>query len=487
MYPLITRRRFLESNLRIALASAAAAALNVPAFLRHAAAQTAIPASAGKILFIFLRGGNDSLNMVIPSGDDAYNNTTRPTLFIPKPDPLTSVNGRMPEKPDLTRAIDLGNHFAAVHPGLKDLAPLYNAGHLALVHRVGYARQSRSHFDSQRYWECGVPRDNFLSTGIFYRTVVDTGLHLGRRFPAVSVQSTNPRILRGPVALPNLSDPSRYDLLGVVDQGADKGKLLRSVGDGHSIPHPDKDHRKLLFETGKGLEASIEELKKIGVTGNEYYDTDGTTHLFPVSSATNQKGFRSDCYGFFNSLKTAALILGKTDAVVAGTQLDGFDTHNGQGSLTGGHANRMQWLGWAFYALRKFFQDLNPELWNNTVIITMSEFGRTTKENGSQGTDHAEAGAMLLGGGRLKGGVYQCDNGSWTIGPSGSMFQASKRYLQRSVDYRSVFGEIIRKHVGVTPEQLAQVLPGYANPAECLLSGGVAPDGVPIVGELGLL
>jgi uncharacterized protein (DUF1501 family) len=483
----ITRRAFLERSLQAALGTAAAAMLNIPAFLQRAMAQGSIPATPKKLLFIFLRGGNDGLNTVIPWGDSAYSLANRPTLYVPKPDPLTSVSGRTPENPDLTRAIDLGNNFAGLHPGLKDLCGLFNAGQLALVHRVGYSKQSRSHFDSQRYWENGTPRDDFVPSGIFYRALVETGLYEGRKFPAVSVQSSNPLLLRGPIAFPNLSDPTRYDLLGVADNGADKAKLLAALTAGHGIPYPPKDNRDLLFATGKGLEASIEELKRVGITNNEFYDQDGATHLFPINSASNQKGFSSSAYGFFTNLKAAAQILAQTDAAIAGTQLDGFDTHNNQGALTGTHANRMQWLGWALYGLRKFFTDISPQLWNDTVVVTLSEFGRTSKENGSQGTDHAEASVMFVAGGQVHGGVYQCTNDTWTIGPSGSMFQVNARYLRRTVDYRSVLGEIIRDHLGATQSQLETILPGYADARENLRAGGIAPDGTRIVGELGLI
>jgi len=485
---LITRRSFLERSLRAALGSAAAASLTIPPALRRAVADGSIPPGTRKLLFIFLRGGNDGLNTVIPWGDDAYNATTRPTLFVPAPDPASLVPGRAPDQPDLKRVIDLGNHFAGVHPALRDLVPAYNAGQLALVHRVAYAQQSRSHFDSQRYWENGVPRNNLVASGLFYRAVVDTGFSVGRQFPAVSVQSGNPISLRGSQALPNLGDPSRYDVLGVADAGADRAKLLSALTAGYGVPHPTKDNRDLLFNTGHGLADSIDVLKQIGITRNDFFDPDGTTHLFPIDAASNQAAVPAGSYGFFGNLKTALQILAGTDAIVAGTQLDGFDTHNVQGQITGGHANLLRTLGWSFHAARQFMLNHSTAMWQDTVVVTLSEFGRTSKENGSQGTDHAEASVMFLAGGRVKGGVYQCGNDSWTVGPAGSMFQVGGRYLRRTVDYRSVFGEVLRNHLGVTATQLQRVIPGYASEGvEHLAGGGTAADGTHIVGELGLI
>ncbi|MBI2946455.1 MAG: DUF1501 domain-containing protein [Verrucomicrobia bacterium] len=483
---ILTRRTFLERSLQVALGATASAFLNIPAFIQRAMAQGTIPQRNKKILFIFLRGGNDGLNTIIPWGDSGYNKTTRPTLYVPPPDPLTSVSGRIPTDADPTRAVDLGNGFAGMHPGLVGLTPVFNDGQVALIHRVGYPKQSRSHFDSQRYWENGMPSKNLTSSGIFYRAIANTGLAAGRKFPAISLEGSNPLLLRGPAPLTtNLADPSRYDMLGI--SGSDKQKLLSLITTEYRIPYPEKDNRELLFQTGVGLKDAIDLIKTIGLTANNFFDKDGTTHLFPIDAASNQKGFTSASYGYFKNIKTAAQILASTDAIIAGTSLGGFDTHNNQGALTGGHSDRMKWLGWTMHALRKFFTDVNPTLWDDTVVVTLSEFGRTTKENGNQGTDHAEAGVMFVAGGKVKGGVYQCSNDSWAVGPAGSMFQVNQRYLKRSVDYRSVLGEIIRDHLGATPAQLATVIPGYADARESLQTGGVTLDGTRIVGELGII
>ncbi len=484
---LISRRSFLEGSIISTLSAAGAALFGVPPFLQRAIAAGVLPDSTKKIFFIFLRGGNDGINTIVPWGDSAYNQTNRPSLYLPPPDPLSSVPGKMTVTTDATRVIDLGNGFAGAHPALAEVAPVFNAGQLAVIHRVGYPKQSRSHFDSQKYWENGVPRDNFESSGIFYRAVVDTGLYQGRAFPAVSVQSTSPLILRGAIAMPSLADPSRYDLLGVSTGATDKAKLLAAIDTQFRIPYPEKNNRPLLFSTGQGLKDSIEALKSVGVERNDFFDTDGTTHLFPLDAASNQKAFPSSAYGFFKNLKVAAQILAGTDAVVTGTQLDGFDTHSGQGTLAGTHAGLLRRIGWGMYALRKFFTDVNPALWDNVAVVTLSEFGRTTIENGNDGTDHAEAGVMFVAGGKVKGGVYQCSNSAWTVGQTGSMFQVNNRYLRRSVDYRSALGEVIRDHLGATPDQLKTIIPGYADPREFLQSGGTSPDGTKIIGELGLV
>ena len=146
--------------------------------------------------------------------------------------------------------------------------------------------------------------------------------------------------------------------------------------------------------------------------------------------------------------------------------------------------------------MRKYFLNYaDKATWNNLVIVTLSEFGRTTVENSDRGTDHAEAGVMFVAGGAVKGynkggsstGVFGChpnDLVHWVTGQAGSMFGASSRYLKRAHDYRSVLGKLIRDHLGATQNQLNRIIPGYAVIGEHLQTGGTsAVDNTPIIGE----
>ena len=152
-------------------------------------------------------------------------------------------------------------------------------------------------------------------------------------------------------------------------------------------------------------------------------------------------------------------------------------------------------IGWAMYALRKYFTLYTDKAkWDDLVVITLSEFGRTTVQNTSIGTDHAEAGVMFVAGGAVKGygkgnssGVFGChpsDPVPWVPGQTGSMFGASSRYLKRAYDYRSVLGKLIRDHLGATQNQLNRIIPGYAVSGERLATGGASSvDGTQIIGE----
>jgi uncharacterized protein (DUF1501 family) len=507
----LTRRDFLAHTLRAGAALGLAALTQVPPFARRALAQNSIGRNGKKLLFIFLRGANDALNSGIPILDPAYNNTIRPTIYIP-PEPGLDYSAAGPcdfptagaTQFDYANAIRLGNGFSALHPSLRFLAPVYNAGDLVMVHRVGYPKQSRSHFDSQAYWETGEP-NSISREGIFYRTLLESGLYATNPLAGISIASSLPTSLQGnELAVTNISDPTRYDLLGTPTPSADQ-KLMNSILAGNQARFADKRSRGLLTLQYDNLVSTLNLFSTIDFTetGNTYTDPDTGFYLFPTTGTKNGLGTAATnvvdngAFSFFNSLKAAALILNHTDAVIAGTEVGGFDTHNNQGGVTGDHADLQKRIAWALYGLRKYFSHHADKVnWNNLLVITLTEFGRTTVQNSNNGTDHAEAGLMWIAGAGAKGygkagrasgliGGHPSDPIPWITGPSGVMYGVAGRYLQRAIDYRSVLGEIIREHLAATQEQLDNIIPGYADPGEKLVSGGTsAIDGTAIMGEV---
>src|SRR6266480_6720686 len=437
-FNIITRRGFLDRSFKVGLGVALSTLVDIPLVVKRALAEGTIGKNGKKLLFIFLRGANDSLNSVIPIQDPAYNVLNRPTLMIPKapgadyttpgpsfdPTQYLDSGGTVRGAADPTfayaGAVPLGNGFAALHPSLKFLAPVYNAGDLALVHRVGYPKQSRSHFDSQNYWETGNPNNNLVKDGILYRTMVESGLANTNPLTGVSFQSSLPLILRGSAAaMTNLSDPTRYNLLGIPN-GTGDSKADNAVRNANGFDFADKKNRELLNLQYKNLSDTLSIFAGLNFSdaGNTFQDDIKTDNddiwappagtggdsakgyfLFPTSNDKNGGWRRSatvtdaqkyvvdtGAYSFFNSLKAAALILNKTDAIVAGTEMGGFDTHVAQGKLTGSHPNLQQRIAWAMYALRKYFlKYADKATWDNLVIITLSEFGRTTVENSDHG------------------------------------------------------------------------------------------------------
>lgn len=537
MANVITRRSFMKAGVQASIAAGLASMTNLPFFLQRALAEGSVGLNGKKLLFIFLRGGNDGINNILPINDPGYA-FHRQGIGLPK-DPAVNydVSTGQCDNPGIVQpyALRLGNGFAALNPNLYDLAPLFNTGHLALLHRVAYRSQSRSHFDSEKYWEKatdGVTANNrVVNDGVFYRTIVESGWNQNHALSGVSIQPNMPQSLRGEQPMANLSSINRYNLLGVsgatsvtngVTVAADRLKLLNAIDAANGRPYPTKDNREMVIGLGNAFRDTLDIFQDPanGFSRNDFYDGDGVTNLFPINAASDNRQpvanrLGSGAYGLFQNLKSAAQVLANTDAIIAGTEFGGFDTHTGQVTAgsphLGGHANLLRRIGWAFYALSKFFSNpaYSPKVrWEDVVVITMSEFGRTSAQNASMGTDHAEASVMYVGGGAINGGVYGCDTNvnpklggaNWTpctevLGPpynvlkDGSMFaaNASVGYLRRTIDYRSVLGELIRDHLGATQAQLNRIIPAYANEStERLLNGG--PVGTtPIIGELGLV
>jgi uncharacterized protein (DUF1501 family) len=600
MLNIYSRRSFLE---RCALSGAAlglASLANTPLFLRRALAEGTIGTNGKKLLFVFLRGAKDALNTIIPALDPSYSQQ-RSSIYIPRvgqtspTDTTTGVshyntpgaygtNGslnkmfdptlyrdilgtpRNPTDPvyNFVEAIPSGNGFAALHPSCKFLAPVFNDGDLAIIHRVAYPRQSRSHFDSQIYWETGKPGDNTFKNGIFYRTMEEaafndpTGVGL-QALTGVSFQNSLPLLLRGnKVPMTNLSDPNRFSLNSISGGSVGIGNNTNSetawakmntnsilLASRNFREPPKGENRSALALQFENLSKTLEVFANIDFSdaGANIYkdaiDTDGDTvagpyNLFPVSNATNggytahgnlasKYVIPTNQYGFMRNIKAAALVLGKTEAIIAGTEIGGWDTHNGQvtsatnpnpasptttGRHTGQHADLVRTICWSIYALKRFFSNpaWSPNCsWNDVVVVFMTEFGRTSAQNNNLGTDHAEANVMLVAGGNVNGKIYcaqtsgeiyNSQNCNWepgSGGQNGSMFQVSARYLSRRVDYRSVLGEIIRDHLGANDAsasaQLGRIIPGYASSERnSLKTGGASPiDGTVIGGELGII
>ncbi len=518
MANIITRRSFLKASFQATAAMGMASLTTIPPFLKRALAEGNIGISGKKLIFIFLRGGNDGVNNILPVMDPSYYGN-RTVLGIPKHPSGDSLyqntSGISPGVDPLypERAIPLSNGFAALNPAMSDLVPLFNSGKLALLHRVAYRSQSRSHFDSEVYWEKatdGVATNNRnVNNGLWYRTIVESGWNRNHALSGVSIQSNMPQSLRGVEPMTNLSSINRYNVLGVYTPvgatNTDRVKILNATDDANHRAHPVKDNRELVHTLGTAFRDTLDIFQDPAFIANEFYDTDGTTHLFPIGTSsdvvisTNPTVYRfgSGFYGFMQNIKSCAQMLSDTDAIISGTDMGGFDTHTGQVTAgsphLGGHANLLRRVAWAYHALWRYFTAKN--MWDKVVLVTMSEFGRTSAENASMGTDHGESSVMYVAGGGVAGGVYGCspsDAVPWQVGSGakdGSLFAANNSvgYLKRAIDYRSVVGEIIRDHLGATQPQLSRIIPAYAaEGTEHLLTGGTVGT-TPIIGELGLV
>jgi uncharacterized protein (DUF1501 family) len=450
------RRSFLRGA-GLTMAGLGVTSLFPSPLIRHAMAG---PTDAGgkRLLFIFLRGGNDGINTVIPHGDPDYNTTTRPTLYVSP-----------------SEAIDL-NGFASLNPGLGDLLPMWNAGDLAAVHRVGYPNMSRSHFDGQRIWENGDPSQAQLFEGWLYRYIRENAVSAGVDLPVLTVQSTPPLVVRGDESFVNVANPDSFDYL---DPDPFRSKYANAWRRLHADLDGLEANRPILSQTGVKLADTLDEYRAWDQANWNPTDPDTGWNLFPVSDDTNPddpggpngKKFPAGAYGFFRSLKLCALSLLESTGTstngtrIAGTQLGGWDTHENQGTLAGTQATLLSYVGYGIRSLRIALSGAAgneprgyASIWPDTTVVTMSEFGRTTVENGSLGTDHAAASCQFVAGGNVNGGLYNCDPTTW---PAGVMLGVEGRYLLERTDYRSVFWELLRDHMGADPATVEDVFPGY--------------------------
>ncbi len=451
-----SRRSFLRGS-GLTLAGFGLSSLFPTAFIRHAMAATV---GDERLLFIFLRGGNDGINSVIPHGDPDYNATTRGTIYIP-PGSAINLNG-----------------FASFHPALSPMMDAFNAGELAVIHRVGYPNQSQSHFHGQRVWENGKPNEPTLFQGWLARFIFEHALQFPGELPALTVQPQAPIIMRGTAGVyANISDPGGfYDIAG-----PKQTKLIsawRNVFSQFQDTSGLQPYRPLLAASGIRLMDTLAEYESWDQANWHPKDPDNPTQfLFPVSQATNPvdpggpngRKFSAESYAFFTNLKVAALALLETTGTVdltrvAGTEMQGFDLHVRAGTTGGRQAELLSWLAYGMRSLRIVLSGAAidtrtyPAIWTKTTVITLSEFGRTSYINCCNGTDHAKASCVWVAGGNVNGGVYNCDSSTW---PTGAMFEVDGRYLSHRTDYRSVFWEILRDHMGAASATVDQVFPGY--------------------------
>lgn len=405
------RRLFLK-NSGIGLASFGFMAA-APEFLHQfASAQTKNGYGKKKVLVtIFQRGAVDGLNMVVPFGDGEYYSLRR-QIAIPK---AGQTDG----------AIDLDGHFG-LHPAMRSLEAFWKSKQLAVIHSSGSPDNTRSHFDAQDYMESGTPgykgtRDGWLNRAMQVTTAKDQS-----PFRAVSMTQALPRALYGKapsVAMTNLSDFTIKAGLYTTDlKGGFEGIYDQSVKD-------------TLGETGKETFEAVNYLKQANPA--QYKPENGA--VYPATQLGRSLA------------QIAQLIKAGVGLEVAFAETGGWDTHTNQGGARGQLSNLLRDFAASIAA---FGTDLGKRM-DDVVVLTMSEFGRTARENGSRGTDHGHGNAMIVLGNSVKGGkVY----GDWK-GLKGDQLNEG-RDLAVTTDFRDVFAEVANKHLG--SKDLNTLFPKYS-------------------------
>jgi len=410
----MTRRFFIKSG-GIGLASLGVATQS-PSFLTRALGQTTGNSRGRRkvLITIFQRGAADGLNVVVPYGEQAYYDL-RPSIAIPRP-----------KSGDPAAAIDLDGFFGLA-PALAPFKPIYDSGQLAIVHAVGSPDSTRSHFDAQDYMESGTPGVKSTTDGWLNRYLQVKTDPKASPFRSVAMGSNLPRTLQGrapSLAMNNLND------FGIRAGGGQMGNAVQS---GFESLY-DQSVNDILHGTGRETFEAVKMLKRINP--GQYQ---------PASGVNYPRG------RFGDSLRQIAqLIKSDIGLEVAFTDIGGWDTHANEGSAQGQLPNRLTEFAQGIAALYADLQDRAGDV----VILTMTEFGRTARENGNRGTDHGHASCMFVLGGEVKGGkVY----GKWPGLKSDQLYEG--RDLMLTTDFRDVFAEIARQYMGAS--NLSQIFPGY--------------------------
>jgi uncharacterized protein (DUF1501 family) len=408
--PLNFSRRYFLKQGGIAMVGLSA----MPAFLQRAIAATTATTGKKQFVVLFQRGAADGLNIVVPFGEPNYYRL-RPTIAIPQP-----------RRGGTDAAIDLDGFFG-LHPSLAPLEPLFRQNQLAIVHAAGSPDPTRSHFDAQDFMESGTPGVKATEDGWLNRAIEVAPEENASPFRAVAMGANLPRMLHGSASAIALPDLKQFK---VMPQTAGMGAAVE--GGFEAMYAQTVDHA--LHGTGTETFEAIDMLRK--VDPSKYAPENGAQ--YPTSRLGQ------------NLQQIGQLLKANIGVEVLFVDCGGWDNHVNEGGVQGQLSNLLKDLG---QGLGAFHQDMGDRM-QDVVVVTMSEFGRTAKENGNRGTDHGHANCMFVMGGDVKGGrVY----GNW---PGLADHQLNEgRDLALTTDFRSVLGEVLVKHVGVT--DLKAVFPGF--------------------------
>jgi len=402
---MLSRRVFLKDS-AFALVSLGFA----PSFLTRTAYAQGRNGRAKQLIAIFQRGAVDGLSVVVPFGEPEYYRA-RPTIAIAPPGSAGEA------------AVDLDGFFG-FNPRLLPLKPFWDQRALAIVHACGSPDATRSHFDAQDYMETATPGVKTTSDGWLNRYLQARHAEHDAPFRAVSLTPQLPRMLQGSAPAVAMNQISQFGIrAGQTNAGATFESLYAEARD------------RVLGGTGREAFDAIRMLQ--GADPSRYQPENGADYpRSPFGQALRQ---------------IAQLVKAEVGLEVAFADVGGWDTHINQGSSQGQLATRLDDFARGISAL---VIDLGERM-ADTVVLTMSEFGRAVHENGSRGTDHGHGNAMMAIGGGVRGGkVY----GRW---PGLSVDRRYEgRDLAVTTDFRDVFGEIVVRHLGV--RDAAPIFPGYA-------------------------
>jgi uncharacterized protein (DUF1501 family) len=373
------------------------------------------------LVVVFLRGGMDGLNFIVPiSGTDrGHYESARPDLAVP----MSGADAALP----------LNGHFG-LHPSATALHDLFLDGNLAVINATGIDISNRSHFDSMEFIERGTPGVKTTSTGWLARHFQSAfNLPPSIIMPSVSVGSLQATSLLGDRNTVNMSDPNSFNL----QVGPWRWRDAQRIALRHMYTGDDT------WLHASGLQAlDAMDIVELNTTGS-YTPANGA--VYPSNS-------------FGDGLQVIAQMIKLGLGLrVATMDLGGWDTHNNQGDGAGGFfANQITTLSEGLGALYLDLDGVGPDNYTQRLtIVVQSEFGRRLFQNADDGTDHGHGNPMIVVSGNAIGGVH----GSWPgIGP-GQLFDDAD--LDVTTDFRRVLSEILIRRMG--NNSLGYIFPGYAD------------------------
>ena len=405
-----------------------AGALSASALVPGVWAQRAPAGQAqGRLVVVFLRGAYDGLSALVPYADKDYY-AIRPSIAIAAPDGTRDT------------ALKLSDQWA-LHPALAPLLPLWQQGVMAAIPCAGLPKPNRSHFDAQYLMEIGLPEKSSTPVGWLNKLAANAPA------AALGVGESNPAILAGQTPVKLIPRGEQAERTGVLANERQRSALMDL--------YAGNDALSVAFRQGAGSRMQTsQELanERTMVMQQRSLDKDGA----PANTAAQQAQMNAASNGAgdpvglaLDAQHLATLMRNDRSLRLGFLSAGGWDTHANQGAVTGQLAGNLGSLARGLAQLRADFDQPGD------VIVVMSEFGRTSAENGTKGTDHGFGNAMWLIGNRVNGGKA---HGQWSGLARGNLNEA--RDLPAHHDYRSALAQVLRATFGTSDSQLQILLPG---------------------------
>jgi uncharacterized protein (DUF1501 family) len=400
----VTRRQFVKNGV-----AAFTVTFAVPEFLSDV---VRAQGAAGRNLVVFyFGGGNDSLSMLVPY-NDAFYYSRRPTLAVPA--------GTVLQIGTDTSGVALG-----LHPRLTGLNQIFEDGRLAFVQRTGYDNQSRSHFAGTDIWSTADPKNSQGPGWI--------GRYLDSLPPPVdplvgwNATAGSPHVLQSDrVAVPAIANPATYSFSSPnsgAEAVAERASAVR-INSHVPIGRPEV---AFVYESAQAAMATLDRVTTVArYTPSTRYPTSGLGSALQAVAGAIAQGIGTKVFY---------------------VTISGFDTHSAQ-NVNGVNGTYYTLVATLNDALLAFYTDLrNQGLFDSTLLVTFSEFGRRINENGSFGTDHGAASAMMIMGGKVNGGLYGTAP-VLNFDPQNPTLENNAADVHYETDFRSVYARIIDGWLG---------------------------------------